>query len=81
MLLSTEEAAPKFGYPDMGSGYFAKMLAYKDWYTFNNVCRISQNSLEHMPTLMPLVLCSGLFYPRFTATMAAVILGGRMLYR
>ena len=25
----------KFGYPDMGSGFYGKKLSYKDWYTFN----------------------------------------------
>lgn len=79
--MSTDEPPPKFGYPDMGSGYYSKMLEYKDWYSFNNVCRVSQNTLEHMPQVMPLVLVSGLFYPRFTMAMSAVIFGGRILYR
>ena len=30
---------------------------------------------------MPVLLCSGLFFPRATASVGAVILGGRELYR
>jgi hypothetical protein len=26
----------KEGYPDMGSGRYALLLPYKDWYNFNN---------------------------------------------
>jgi hypothetical protein len=33
---SIEKFEKSIGFPDMGNGFFAKKLEYKDWYNFNN---------------------------------------------
>ena len=75
-----DSPVPKMGYPDLGAGWYAKTLAYKNWYEFNNAQRVHNNSIEHMPAIMPLILIGGLFRPRFTLAMASVIFVGRGLY-
>ena len=32
LYLGRDAPTPKMGYPDMGSGYYGKQLAYKDWF-------------------------------------------------
>ena len=33
--MGRDSVLPKMGYPDMGAGYFARRLPYKDWFEFN----------------------------------------------
>jgi hypothetical protein len=68
------------GYPDIGAGWFSKKLEYKEWYKLNNAQRIHNNSIEHMPAIMPLVLLGGIFRPRFTLALTSVVIAGRGLY-
>ena len=68
------------GYPDIGAGWFSKKLEYKEWYKLNNAQRIHNNSIEHMPAIMPLVLLGGIFRPRFTLALTSVVIAGRCLY-
>jgi len=37
MYVAKDSPTPKLGYPDMGNGFYAKKLSYKNWYEFNNV--------------------------------------------
>ena len=69
------------GYPDMGSGFYSKKLAYRDWYRFNCAQRVHGNSVEHLTWLVPLLLVSAVFQPRFTACLTLPVLFGRELYK
>lgn len=69
------------GYPDTGSGMYAKKLAYKDWFEFNCRQRVHCNNLEHMSWTMPLLLISGVFLQKSTIFLASTTLIGRELYR
>ena len=61
----------------MGAGWYSKKLGYKEWYEFNNAQRIHNNSIEHLPAIMPLILLGGIFRPRITLALAGVVLAGR----
>ncbi len=54
---------PKFGYPDMGCGYYSSKLSYKQWYEFNIAQRIHQNFLESIIIVVLLLLVAGLKHP------------------
>lgn len=81
MYMGADTVAPGLGYPDTGAGYYSKKLDYKDWYTFNCAQRIHSNSIEHLSWLMPLLFVGGIFQPRFTSCMGAVVIVGREFYR
>ena len=51
---------PKFGYPDMGNGYYSSKLTYKQWFDFNVVQRVHSNFLEQILIVILLMLVSGL---------------------
>ena len=72
---------PGDGYPDMGAGMFARKLGYGDWYRFNCAQRVHYNSLERLSWGIPLLITNGIFFPKISATMGAVIFVGRELYR
>jgi hypothetical protein len=79
--LGKDTPTPKLGYPDMGAGFIAKGLPYKQWFEFNCYQRIHNNSIEHLSWLMPLTLVGGIFFPRFTVGCTSTVLVGRELYR
>ena len=51
------------GHPDCGDGRYARKLPYGDWVNFNNAMRIHHNFVESLPTIITLLLASGLFLP------------------
>ena len=79
--MGKDAVLPSFGYPDMGAGRYAKHLPYKDWYRFNCAQRVHANSVEHLSWVIPMLLCSGFFFPRFATALGSVVLVGRELYR
>ena len=79
--LGQSTPVPMMGYPDCGAGLYSRKLGYKEWFIFNCAQRVHQNNTEHLSWTLPLFLANGLFFPRTTAFMAAIVLGGRELYR
>ena len=71
---------PEFGYPDVGSGRFAKALPYADWFRFNNGQRCQINFLEHLTYALVGPLIVGLVYPHTAAVFAIMIAVGRLLF-
>ncbi len=41
-----EKQVPKFGYPDMGNGFYSTKLTYKQWFDLNVAQRVHGNYLE-----------------------------------
>ena len=76
-----DSPSPFMGYPDMGAGKYSRMLTYKNWFEFNCAQRVHANNIEHLSWTMPVFLINGLFFPRITAGLGLVVLGGRELYR
>ena len=72
--------AYKMGYPDQGTGRFADKLTDEQWLQFNNAQRAHQNYLEQLPTILVLLLISGLGAPRVAVPLAIVFMVGRWLY-
>lgn len=81
MTVARDAPTPKMGMPDTGAGMYARQLPYKDWYELNILQRVHGNSKEHLSYFLPLMFVQGIFLPRFTASMAAVVFVGRELYR
>jgi hypothetical protein len=79
--MGEDAPAPALGYPDMGAGTYARLLAYKDWFELNCAMRVHQNNVEHLSWTLPTFLMSGMFFPRATAALGVTVLGGRELYR
>ena len=65
-----------YGYPDMGSGRYAKRLPYKQWYDFNIAQWNHYNNIEHLCYTLPGILLLGLFYPRLSIGLGSVVLIG-----
>jgi len=76
-----ETPVPLLGYPDIGAGYYSRMLTYKNWFEFNCAQRVHQNNVEHLAWTLPLVFVNGIFFPRMTAGLCGVVFVGRELYR
>mmetsp|Transcript_5909 Transcript_5909/g.4217 ORF Transcript_5909/g.4217 Transcript_5909/m.4217 type:complete len:156 (+) Transcript_5909:248-715(+) len=79
--LGQDSPLPAYGYPDMGAGHYSRKLPYKEWFEFNCLQRVHGNSLEHMVWVLPALLVSGAFMPRFTLAMGCTYVTGRELYR
>jgi len=79
---SVGSARKKFNipYPDMGSGRHAARLSDSDWTVFNNVQRSHLNYVEAFGPAQSLLLLSGLFHPRLSATAGAVYIAGRFAF-
>ncbi|CAE7649578.1 unnamed protein product, partial [Symbiodinium sp. KB8] len=60
------------GYPDMGSGLFARLLKPAEWYEFNLAQRAHHNTLENLTFAITLVLTAGLFQPEAAAACGVV---------
>ena len=57
---------PKFGYPDMGNGWYSTKLSYKQWYEFSLVQRVHYNFLESCIIICFLILVAGIRHPGYT---------------
>ena len=80
-FMGKDAPAPFMGYPDNGAGIYSRMLSYKHWFEFNCAQRVHNNNIEHLTWNMPMLLVNGFFFPRITAALGSVVLGGRELYR
>lgn len=68
------------GYPDMGSGLYAKGLGEKGWKDFNNSMRGHQNYKENFTLLLATFMLLGYVAPISAAISLAVVVLGRVLY-
>ena len=68
------------GYPDTGAGRYSKGLPYEEWYKFNIAQRVHGNSVEHLVHSIPLLLLSGIFYPKFITFLGITMVAGREAY-
>ncbi|KAA0170055.1 hypothetical protein FNF28_01664 [Cafeteria roenbergensis] len=67
------------GYPDMGSGLFARLLKPAEWYEFNLAQRAHHNTLENLTFAITMVLTAGLFQPEAAAACGVVFCIGRVM--
>ena len=74
-----DKRVPKFGYPDMGCGWYSSKLSYKEWFQFNVAQRIHGNFLEQLVTVTLLILIAGLKYPAYTFYAGIAYSIGRLL--
>ena len=79
--LGQDAITPLMGYPDMGAGRLAKLLPYGDWFKFNCAQRVHQNSIEHLAWSLPLMLFTGIFFPRIITSLGITVFAGREFYR
>ena len=70
----------KYGYPDMGTGYYSQKLSYKDWMEINLIQRAHYNFLESIFIVVPQVLMAGLTLPTTAITLAWIHFVGRIIY-
>ena len=75
-----EQFEKTIGFPDMGSGHFAKKLSYADWYKFNNAQRVHYNYLENLQLILVLIFIAGLKQPLAALILACIYFAGRTLY-
>jgi uncharacterized membrane protein YecN with MAPEG domain len=68
------------GYPDSGCGLFAHKLSVADWVDLNNHQRAHLNFLESVASVITMLLVSGLYFPRFSFTVALVNTVARVAY-
>ena len=64
----------------MGNGYFAKELAYKDWFEFNSWQRVHANFLEGLWLYLGDTYVALLYEPLFAAIFTFLYLIGRIIY-
>jgi len=77
----TLEAFEKtIGFPDMGSGVFAKKLSYADWFKFSNAQRVHYNYLESLQLILVLIFIAGLKQPLAALILACIYFAGRTIY-
>lgn len=70
----------KGGYPDMGSGYYSKLLSYYDWFKFNNAQRAHYNFVESIAATTLMLVVGGLFFPRAAASIGLAMIIGRLVF-
>jgi uncharacterized membrane protein YecN with MAPEG domain len=75
-----DDITKSIGFPDMGSGYYSKKLAYKDWFRFNNAQRVHYNFLEALPMILILLFIAGLKQPLAALIIGCVYFVARLLY-
>lgn len=68
------------GYPDVGSGYYAKKLSYKDWYFFNNAQRAHMNFVEMIASSLMFLLVGGLYCSCLATGFGALMIVSRAIY-
>jgi uncharacterized membrane protein YecN with MAPEG domain len=75
-----DDVTKSIGFPDMGSGYYSKKLAYNDWFRFNNAQRVHYNFLEALPMILILLFIAGLKQPLAALIIACVYFVSRIIY-
>lgn len=75
-----ESFEKSIGFPDMGSGVFAKKLSYADWFRFNNAQRVHYNYLESLQLILVLIFIAGLKQPLAALILSCIYFAGRTIY-
>jgi uncharacterized membrane protein YecN with MAPEG domain len=70
----------KGGYPDNGSGYYAKNLGYAEWYKFNNAQRAHINYVEWIASCLVFLLIGGIKFAIPSACIGGGIIIARFIY-
>ena len=76
---ATGQEIVKGGYPDTGNGLYAFKLSYKDWYDFNNRQRAHYNALEHVATMITIVVVAGISMPIAASVIGWIYFVGRII--
>lgn len=74
------EAITKGGYPDMGNGRYAEKLTYKEWFEFNIAQRAHYNFIEHVASVLILIILAGIAYPKPAGWLGWGYFIGRLFY-
>ena len=74
-----DKKVPKFGYPDMGNGWYSSKLTYKQWFQFNLAQRVHHNFLEQCIIVVFLILVAGIRHPGYTVIAGGCYSLGRIL--
>jgi hypothetical protein len=69
----------KGGYPDTGSGRYAKKLPYKDWFEFNLGQRIHMSFVEQVVNITVALLLAGIKYPIYSTVIGGVYFLGKII--
>ena len=77
---ATGKEIEKGGAPDMGSGFYAQKLSYKEWYDFNNAQRAHYNFVEMAPSTILWVFCAGIYFPIPAAVLGLIVIIVRAMY-
>jgi hypothetical protein len=72
------DVTASFGYPDMGNGYYAQKLDYKDWIYFNKAQRVHYNYLEIIAPVMAFIFIGGIRYGLISAIFGFIFFVGRL---
>ena len=74
-----DKTVPKFGYPDMGCGWYSSKLTYKQWFEFNLAQRVHGNFLEQQIIVCFFILVAGVKHPKWTIILGFLYSAGRLL--
>ena len=75
-----EKKVPKFGYPDMGNGWYSQKLTYKQWFEFNLAQRVHYNFIENCIIIVFLILIAGIRHTSYSVIAGGCFSFGRILY-
>ena len=73
-------AINKDGYPDMGSGLYAKELDYCEWVHFNNAQRAHYNLVEVSGPALACCITGGLYQPVLCGGLGTAFAVARIMY-
>jgi len=75
-----KDTISEHGYPDQGFGRYADKLPLDQWIRFANYQRCHVNYLENLPSILFLLMSSGLYSPRISVAAGIVYIIARQLY-
>merc|ERR1712032_851230 len=68
------------GFPDCGDGRYADKLTYAEWIRYCNFFRAHNNFVEQLPTIIIILMVSGLFLPKTTMWIGFINVVSRIVY-
>ena len=70
----------KEGYPDHGSGLYADLLSFEDWYHFNIDQRVHKNFMEGLTVACVNIVILGLYWTKTALVLGIIQFVGRLIY-